>query len=84
MLYLQGSRSKTGVCIVRVETQPESLLIAVSARRDVDSNLHSAFEERPRYFTEPDAALAVIVQFLYSFQGSDPAAHGSAGKPAGK
>ncbi|MDQ6741121.1 MAG: hypothetical protein M3021_12380 [Actinomycetota bacterium] len=69
---------KTGVCIVRVETQSENLLIAVSARRDIDRSLHSAFEERPRYFTEPDDALAAITQFLYSFRGTDP----TEGKPA--
>lgn len=75
-MYGETPTSRTGVCIVRVETQSDGLLIAVSARRDIGRSLHTSFEERPRYFTEPDDALAVIMQFLYSFrktQEPDPA-----------
>ncbi|WP_255768569.1 hypothetical protein [Pseudarthrobacter sulfonivorans] len=60
-----------GVCIVRLETQTENLLIAVTARRDVARNLHGASDDRPRYFTNPDDALAVIAGFLNSFRNPD-------------
>lgn len=63
-----ATHSKTGVCIIRVESQPDSLIIAVSTRRDIDRSVHTAFEDRPRYFTQPEDALAVIEQFLAAFQ----------------
>ncbi|MEO6531026.1 MAG: hypothetical protein ABI563_06650 [Specibacter sp.] len=62
------TESTTGVCIIRVEAQPDGLIIAVSTRRDIDRSVHTAFEDRPRYFTKPEDALAVIEQFLEAFQ----------------
>jgi hypothetical protein len=76
--------ARIGVCIVRVETQSENLLISVTTRRDIGSKLHSALEERPRYFTEADDALAVILHFLYSFQGHEPPDEEPASRQAGK
>lgn len=80
MANKQVALPKIGVCIVRVETQPETLIIAVSARRDIGRGVHTAFEVRPRYFTEPGDALAAVMQFLNSFQTPGPTVHEPVGR----
>lgn len=58
------------VCIIRIEAQSETLLIAVTTQPDIGRNLHLAFEERPHYFTDTDEALAAIGLLLTSFKDS--------------
>lgn len=81
--YQVATHTPTGVCIIRVETQPERLLIAVSTRLDIERSIHTAFEDRPRYFTEPRDALAVIEQFLEAFQDPGPAGRQHSGQQPG-
>jgi hypothetical protein len=60
-------RSESGVCIVRVEVQPVHLLITVTAKRDLDRNLYTAQPGAERHFTDPDAAIRAVEEFLRSF-----------------
>jgi hypothetical protein len=58
---------RIGVCIVRVEAQPDHLLITVTTDRHVDRNLHSVRPEPPQLFSDPEAAVQAVAEFLSFF-----------------
>jgi hypothetical protein len=65
---------KAGVCIIRVEAQSDRTLITVTMDGDIGQNVRGAPLERIMRFAEADDALAVVAQFLRSFNPSTPCA----------
>jgi ethanolamine ammonia-lyase small subunit len=63
-------RSRVGVCILRIETQQEHLLITVTTNRNLDRNLYSARPDAARRFSEPEAALEAVAEFLRAFSSN--------------
>ena len=64
---MQTSQPGAGLCIVRVEVQPDHLLITVKADRNIGRSMYRANTEQPLHFVDPDDALAVVADFLHSF-----------------
>lgn len=64
----QSRRAEAGVCIVRVEAQPDHLLITVTTHRNIAHTVHSARAERIDRFADREAALATVETFLGSFR----------------
>jgi hypothetical protein len=60
-------RLRVGVCIVRVEAQPDHLVITITTNRNLDRNLYSARPDPARRFSEPEDAIHAVVQFLRTF-----------------
>lgn len=63
-------RPEAGVCIVRIESQPDHLLITVTTNRNIGKNMYSARSDRVLRFADADAALESVADFLHSF--ADP------------
>jgi hypothetical protein len=57
----------TGVCILRVDIQPQGLLITLTVNR----NIGSAPSEPAVHFSDIRQATAAVVAFLESFTGAD-------------
>ena len=64
---MSAHQAESGVCIVRVEIQPEHLLITVTINRNIGRNLYTARPDPDRHFTDPDDALRAVAEFLRSF-----------------
>jgi hypothetical protein len=64
---MSSRRAESGVCIVRVEVQPEHLLITVTVKRNIGRSLYPADSDPERHFADPDAALAAVAEFLRRF-----------------
>jgi hypothetical protein len=64
---MQARLPRAGVCIVRIEPQPEHLLITVSTSRNIADTVYPARSERVRQFADPDEALPYVAEFLRSF-----------------
>jgi hypothetical protein len=64
---MQARLSKAGVCIVRIEAQPEHLLITVTTNRNIADTVYSARSESVMQFADPDEALPFVADFLRSF-----------------
>ncbi len=60
-------KAESGVCIVRVEVQPEHLLITVTINRDLARSLYTTGSGGERNFTDPDDAVRAVAEFLRSF-----------------
>lgn len=60
-------RSRAGVCIIRAEQQPTYLLIEVTTKLDLTDDTGSALPDRNVSTTDPQEALAVVWNFLASF-----------------
>jgi hypothetical protein len=58
---------KVGVCILRVESQPNHVLITVTTNRHLDRSLYSTHPERVQQFSDPEAALQEVANFLHFF-----------------
>jgi hypothetical protein len=58
---------RVGVCIVRVETQEEYLLITVTANRHLAHSLAFAEPDQVSTYRDPANALAAVQEFLDSF-----------------
>ncbi len=65
---MPASSARSGICIVRVEVQPDYLLITVTINRALNRNLHSATAGDVRKFSDPEEALGAVAEFLHSYQ----------------
>lgn len=63
---------KVGVCILRIESQPEHVLITVTTNKNIDRNLYSARSDPPLRFASTEEALAATAEFLRLFEDSGP------------
>jgi hypothetical protein len=58
-------RYRTGVCVVRIETQSQGLLYTVI----IDPDIERFQDRRTRRFVAMDEVLTAVQQFLESFEG---------------
>ncbi|SEI82294.1 hypothetical protein [Demequina mangrovi] len=56
-----------GVCTLRVEVQPEHLLITITTSRSTDASAQRFFVSRPRSVASTREALELTEDFLQSF-----------------
>ena len=70
---MSAHQAESGVCIVRVEVQPDHLLITVTTNRDIGRSLYSARSDPAGRFADPDDALRAVAEFLRSFRRTSPA-----------
>jgi hypothetical protein len=64
---MQSRWSGAGVCIIRIEAQPDHLLITVTTNRNIGRSIYSARSEHVLRFADIDTALASVADFLHSF-----------------
>jgi hypothetical protein len=62
-----AERLQVGVCILRIEAQPDHLIITVTTNRNLDRNLFSARPEPMQRFSDPDEVIEAVAQFLRFF-----------------
>jgi hypothetical protein len=62
--------SRTGVCVVRIETQPSGVLITLRENPDIEQ----VSTERAIVVTDVDAAVEAVRDFLRSFVAASPSA----------
>lgn len=67
MAIMNADPRRAGACLVRAEVQGEHVLISVTTSSGLDRHLHAARAEKPRHFVDVDQALALIGEFLRSF-----------------
>ena len=60
-------KPQSGVCIIRVEVQPEHCLITITMNRNIGRNIYPAKPGPERHFADPDEALQAVADFLQSF-----------------
>ncbi len=60
-------RPRFGVCTIRVEVQPEHLLVTLTATRFLGPGGRRAVPGRPEHFASADGALLAAAEFLDSF-----------------
>lgn len=58
---------QSGVCIVRVEVQPEHCLITITINRNTGRNIYPARSGPEQHFADPGQALQAVADFLQSF-----------------
>ena len=76
-----------GVCTLRVEVQPEHLLIVITTSRALDASAQRFFVARPRRVATTREALELTEDFLHSFgvwQESPSGARPRAARPRGQ
>ncbi len=56
-----------GVCTLRVEVQPEHLLITITTSRAFDASAQRMFVSRPRRVASTREALELTEDFLHTF-----------------
>ncbi|MFH8251246.1 hypothetical protein ACH3VR_12820 [Microbacterium sp. B2969] len=61
------SEAMFGVCTLRVEVQPEHLLITITTSRSLDASAQRFFISRPRRVASTREALELTEDFLHSF-----------------
>jgi hypothetical protein len=59
---------EVGVCILRIEAQPEHVLITLTTNQTIDRNLYSARSEPPQHFSNAEDALEAAAEFLRLFR----------------
>jgi hypothetical protein len=64
---MQARQAESGICIVRVEVQSDHLLITITTERNISRHLHAARSSPEQHFSDPNAALAAVADFLGSF-----------------
>ncbi len=67
---MPANSARSGVCIVRVEVQPDYLLITVTINRALNRNLHAASAGDVLRFSDPEQALGAVAEFLRSYQAT--------------
>ena len=60
-------RLPVGVCTILIETRPDYLVLTITTNRNLDRNLYSARPEPRTHFTDPEAALDAVAQFIRLF-----------------
>lgn len=64
---MSAPQPQSGVCIVRVEAQPEHCLITITMNRDIGRNIYPARPGPEQHFADPDEALQAVADFIQSF-----------------
>jgi hypothetical protein len=64
---MSAQQPQSGVCIIRVEVQPEHCLITVTMNRNTGRNIYPARPGPEQHFAEPSEALQAVADFLESF-----------------
>jgi hypothetical protein len=59
--------AESGICIVRVEVQSDHLLITITTERNIGRHLHAARSSPKHHFSDPNAVLKAVADFLGSF-----------------
>lgn len=67
---------RTGICIVRVETEVDRLLITVTTERYLHRGLALAGGREVSHFADPDAALREVAAFVRSYRPHGSSPHG--------
>ena len=75
--------ARFGVCTLRVEVQPEHLLITVAHHRFLAPGARRALTSQPQSFASVREALHAVELFLESFGAWDEPAEGRPGGPPG-
>jgi hypothetical protein len=57
---------QASVCILRVEAEPDRLLITMTIDRPRPEGRASASEPKVLHFSQPDAAIAAVAEFIRS------------------
>ena len=52
---------------MRIEVQPEHLLITVTTNKNIDRHMYSARSDLPQHFASPEEALEAAAEFLRQF-----------------
>ncbi|HJQ02663.1 MAG TPA: hypothetical protein VJ851_13770 [Jatrophihabitans sp.] len=65
---MAGRTAQAAVCIVRVEPQPGHLLISITTNRSLNRELYSASVEPTRKYSDPEAAIRAVADFIRSFR----------------
>ncbi len=60
---MQRRRSQAAVCILRVEVEPQRLIITMTVNRDIATST----AQRVIHFSDPGEAASAVAQFLESF-----------------
>ncbi len=66
---MPATNVQAAVCVVRVEQQPNYLLITLTTNRNLDRTLYSARSDPPLHFSDPQDALSAVADFLNDFLG---------------
>lgn len=64
-------RHRAAVCTVRVEPQPDYVLITMTVNQHLDRHLYSARPDDVRQFGNVRAALEAIIEFLEPFDDDE-------------
>lgn len=64
---MSAAKPQSGVCIVRVEVQPEHCLITIKMSRNTGRNIYPARSDPELHFADPRDALQAVAGFLQSF-----------------
>jgi len=64
---MSAPQLQSGVCIVRVEAQPEHCLITITINRNTGRNIYPARPGPEQHFADPDEALQTVADFIQSF-----------------
>jgi hypothetical protein len=60
--------SRSSVCILRIQTEIDRLLISVTTERYTHHGLAISGEPRVRHFADPDRAIEEVAKFVRSHQ----------------
>ena len=62
-----GKRARqASVCILRVEAEPDRLLITMTIDRSAQEGRASASAPKVLHFSQPEAAIAAVADFIHS------------------
>jgi hypothetical protein len=64
---MSAPQARSGVCIVRVEVQPEHCLITITTSRNTGRNMYPLRPDPEQRFADPGEALQAVADFLQSF-----------------
>ncbi len=59
---------QTGVCILRIETESDRLLITLTTERYLHRGLAATAAPRVQHFVEPELAIRTVAEFVRSHQ----------------
>lgn len=63
---MPASRGQTSICILRIETESDRLLITLTMERYLHRGLAAAGDPRVLHFAQPEQALAAVAEFVRS------------------
>lgn len=68
--------ARSGLCILRVESEADRLLITMTTERYAHRGLALTGEPAVRHFADPDLAIAAVAEFVRSHEPDHGAASG--------